>query len=202
MRSSVDSDDGGLVEQCLDNDRNAWDEFYVRFLPLIRKAVQRRAGFLTRDIEDIVQEVFLSLANDLKTYDPRYPLSKFVWIIADRVCIDTHRRSAAAKRDGDTISVDCESSGVEAAVASHRTSASQEDLVAGAQSVRLLRAALTRLGRKCEELLRLRYFDDLPFKDISEKTGIDKKTLAVQAGRCIDELRARFAELERKGIEP
>ena len=51
-----------LVELCIKKDRQAWDEFIRQYQGLVRKAVCHRLNNAIRnDIDDIVQEVFLTL---------------------------------------------------------------------------------------------------------------------------------------------
>jgi DNA-directed RNA polymerase specialized sigma24 family protein len=38
-----------LIESCLENDRNAWEEFFLRFIPVIKRGIQRKliaSGFV------------------------------------------------------------------------------------------------------------------------------------------------------------
>ena len=77
-----------------------------------------------------------------------------------------------------------------------------EDMVAKAETVELLKLVFRDLGRKCREVLRLRYLEELTFKDVSRILGVAEKTLAVQTGRCIDELRVKYLRAEKKGRHP
>jgi RNA polymerase sigma factor (sigma-70 family) len=68
-----------------------------------------------------------------------------------------------------------------------------------AELLQLLRGAFKSLGEKCRKLLRLRYYDELSFKEISTLLGAKENTLVVQARRCLDELKALYVELEQEG---
>jgi RNA polymerase sigma factor (sigma-70 family) len=200
MSSHLRDQDQLLLGQCLSHSTKAWDEFYVRFLPLVRRATEKHASLFSNEWEDIVQEVFISLHADLHKHDSRYTLSQFVWIVAKRVCVDHYRTAKAAKRDAQTVPVDHHdgSDDALAVVSSHLDP--QDKQLETAEHAGLLKVAFTRLGKKCRDLLRLRYFDELAFMEIASILGANKKSLAVQAGRCIDELRGHFADTERTGL--
>lgn len=201
MTTAHDSanEDGILVKECLMGSRNAWDRFYGQFLPLVHKIVRSQLRWQPNLFEDAIQNVFLALYTDLRSYDNRYPLSKFVWMVAQRVCIDEYRMVKAAKRDAETVPVDHHDGRTPGYTMLRSQSYQQETQLIEREDVSLLREAFLRLGKKCSELLSLRYFEELSFQEIAGRLGANKKSLAVIAGRCIDELKGRYAEVERKG---
>ncbi|MFH1116161.1 MAG: sigma-70 family RNA polymerase sigma factor [Pseudomonadota bacterium] len=196
------TDDRTLVEQCLAGSKTAWDELYERFLPLVRKVAWKYVGDQSGDMQDAVQDSFLSLYTSLGRFDTRYPLPRFVWTVAERVCIDRYRSRKTAKRNGETVPVDHHDGGAEGEAMVRSNSDAPEESLAKAEMVDLLRRAFRDLGEKCREILRLRYLEELPFKDVSRELGIAEKTLAVQTGRCIDELRAKYVRADKRGRKP
>lgn len=191
--------DHQLVQQCLSGSRLAWDEFYDRFVLLVRKVIHAHMRCSEADMQDMVQNVFLAVYSALGTYDRQYPLSRFVWVIGERVCIDEYRKSVATKRFAETVSVDHHDHRDETSVLLSSDLDPPEDQVAGAELLRLLRSAFKRLGERCRELLKLRYLEELSFKEIAPLLGAKEKTLAVQAGRCLDKLKDLYSEAEREG---
>jgi RNA polymerase sigma-70 factor (ECF subfamily) len=188
-----------LVEQCLGGSKAAWDEFYDRYLLLVRKVIFRHARCSESDMQDMVQNVFLALFTALKTYDNRYPLSRFVWIVGERVCIDEYRKAIADKRDGEHVPVNHHDHADESATMVRSNLDMQDNQVARAELLQLLRLAFTQLSDKCRELLRLRYIEELSFKEIIPLLGGKEKTLAVQAGRCLDELKTVYDQGQLEG---
>lgn len=188
-----------LVRQCLEQSKAAWDEFYGRYLPLVRKVIHSHLRCSEADMQDVVQNVFLALFSALRTYDHRFPLSRFVWVVGERVCIDEYRKRVASKRDGEPVPVNHHDHGDDAATVLQSNLDPQEDQVARAELVRLLRLAFRRLGDRCRELLRLRYIEELSFKEIVPLLGSQEKTLAVQTGRCLDELKTVYDRGQREG---
>jgi RNA polymerase sigma factor (sigma-70 family) len=199
MRQDEEIRDRQLVRQCLEQSRAAWDEFYDRYLLLVRKVIHSHLRCSESDMQDMVQNVFLALFTALRTYDHRYPLSRFVWVVGERVCIDEHRKAIASKRDGEQVPVDHHDHGDEATTMLRSDLDPPDDQLARAELVRLLRLAFRQLGDRCRELLRLRYIEELSFKEIVPFVGGKEKTLAVQAGRCLDELKNVYDRGQREG---
>jgi RNA polymerase sigma-70 factor, ECF subfamily len=199
MSNTQELEDQALVRQCLSGDRRAWDAFYRQYLPLVHHAVEKQTSFRGEEVQDTVHEVFLALYEDLRDYDPSYKLSHFVWMVAKRVCVDQYRKSTALKRSGEKIALDHHDGALEGAMTVASSADPPDDRLAEAQLIQLVKQAFGDLGERCREILRLRYFEELPYKEMAPILETDKKTLAVQAGRCIDELRAYYTRRERGG---
>ena len=189
-----------LVEQCLKGSEQAWSRFYQKHIGLVRNVVRRKVGAASHDLEDMTQETFAALVSSLDSYNPDFSLARFVGTIAERICIQNYRRSAAAKRDAETRPVDHHDGGDEGAERLVSRSSSPEERVVQSQLVIVLRAGLKRLDERCRDLLKLRYYEELPYEEISKMVGAPKRTLAVRVMRCIDQLRAGYRRLVRKGV--
>lgn len=191
-----------LVRRCLSGSEAAWNEFYNRYLGLVRSIVGRRHIASLRDDEDMVQSIFTSLIPALKNYDPAYSLSRFVCLVAERTCIQQYRLSGAAKRDAETQPVDHHDGGETGSRILQSTAPSPEQHLIQSDLRERLRVALRALGAACRELLKLRYFEELSYKEIAQRLGASENTLAVRAKRCLTELSAKFADLLQKGGGP
>jgi RNA polymerase sigma factor (sigma-70 family) len=199
MQQDKEIRDRLLVGQCLEGSKAAWDEFYDRYLPLVRKVIHSRLRCSESDMQDMVQNVFLALFTALSTYDSRYPVSKFVWVVGERICIDEYRKAIASKRDGEHVSVNHHDHGDETTTTVSSNGDIQEDQLAKAELLALLRMAFRHLDDRCRDLLRLRYIEELSFKEIVPVLAGNEKTLAVQAGRCLDKLKAIYDQGQREG---
>jgi RNA polymerase sigma factor (sigma-70 family) len=60
-----------------------------------------------------------------------------------------------------------------------------EDLLIRSETIQRVGKALARLNERCRELVRDRYFSELSFLEIAEKTGIKENSLVVQLKRCL-----------------
>jgi len=200
MSCNDETMDRALVQQCLSGSRQAWDEFYNRFCILVAKAVRTKSRCKQSDAQDLVQNVFLALYTSLKNYEYQYSLSRFVWMVSERVCIDEFRKSTAAKRDKVTVPLNHHDSDNNEAVMVRSNLHNQEQQVAEAEMKQMLMVAFKRLGEKCRELIRLRYLQELSFKEIADILRAKEKTLAVQAGRCLQDLKDLYLKVEQKGV--
>jgi RNA polymerase sigma factor (sigma-70 family) len=198
MYCDPENRDRALVQQCLSGSREAWEEFYRHFFMLVSKAIRTKAHCKESDVQDLVQSAFLAVYTSLKTYDYQYPLSRFVWIVSERVCIDEFRKSRAAKRDGPTVPVDPHDGDDDEAIMIRSNLDDQEQQLADAEVKQILMTAFKRLGEKCRELIRLRYLQELSFKEIASLLGKKEKSLAVQAGRCLQDLKELYLRAEKR----
>lgn len=188
------TDDVALIARCNRGDRYAWNEFYRKYLPLIRCAVKRFAQ--SDDLEDLTQEVFIQLFKALKQYDSTRHLEAYIMEIARRVAIGHYRRTSASKRGGRNPL-----SRVNALDDSHEPGyvsipapgEDQEASLITAQEKGLLRAALQTLSEACRNLLGLRYDQGLSYKEIGEVLKVKEATLRVQVARCLSGLARGYA---------
>ncbi|MFC1836205.1 RNA polymerase sigma factor [Thermodesulfobacteriota bacterium] len=187
-----------LVKECLNGSQNAWTAFYNRYVGLVRSVVKRHPWFLQHEIEDVSQSVFVSLMPALKTYDDAYSLPRFVCMITERTCIQEYRRRKAARRDGATEPIDHHDISGQGLRKIASNGSSQEQQLAQTQQLDLLRRALRSLGPRCRELIRLRFYEELPYNNIGRILGGTDNTLTVQVRRCLDDLRGRYKLFARR----
>ena len=201
MVSRETSQDKDLVRECLSGSQDAWNVFYCKYERLIKSVIRRQLRFFEEYLEDVCQDVLLELVTALKTYDSSHSLTKFVCIVTERVCIDHYRFSNAEKRSAKTQSLDQQNSDHLETTALISNATLPDELVSSAQLVKYLRICIRRLSSKCREILKMRYEQDLPFKQIGANLGVTENTVTVQARRCLDELRVQYSEIERKGVK-
>lgn len=84
----------GMLERLKVHDAEAWTSLVATFGPVVFQRC-RQCGLQSSDAEDVVQDVFLSVARHLKTFDAKpYPgtFAAWIWAIArSRIC-DHFRR--------------------------------------------------------------------------------------------------------------
>lgn len=200
MEKTNDNQDLLLVRQCLEGSENAWNEFYSKFIGLMRSVVRRQGKLSDADVEDVTQSAFLALTTALTTYDSRHSLAGFVCLVTERVLIDEFRRIKAAKRKAQTEAVEHHDGGREGSTVIQADTEPQDCQMERFELVALLRTALEKLDPKCRDLIKLRYLNELPYSEIAGKLGESENTLTVRARRCLDKLRAEYKDLERKGV--
>jgi RNA polymerase sigma-70 factor (ECF subfamily) len=148
--------------------------------------VARRHGLPPDRVEDVVQDVLLTIHRARATYDPRRPFLPWLRAIAQRRAVDALRRRyrLAANEVQDD----------EAAESVPAPLAEAEDTLARADQARLLAAAVAALPpgqRQAVELLALR---ERTLEEAAGDTGRSKVALKVNLHRAIAALRRRLVE--------
>ncbi|MFC1833622.1 RNA polymerase sigma factor [Thermodesulfobacteriota bacterium] len=196
-------DDARLIEGCLSGSQDAWNEFYVRHDSLIRVVARRQCPTMMGHAhEDLVQTVYLKLLKSLKGYESRQSsLRTFVGMVSKRACVDHLRQISAAARSAKTEPIDHHDGGEEGALRLMSPGHGPDESLERAQEADLVNLAISRLKVGCRNLLRLRYFLELPYKKIAEMLGKKEHAVNVQTIRCLAQLKANYDDLVRKGIE-
>ncbi len=196
MNKSVNDAEAALVTQCLARSEAAWRELYGRFVVLVRNVISKHARLSETEIDDVTQNVFLTLTSALRNFDAQHSLSSFICLVAERVLVDEMRKRNAVKRSALTLSVEHDDG-------SHDDASqiqSQEDppdvLLERFEQALLLRSALDQLDADCRDLLKLRYFKGLSFNEIAAMLGVAVNTLNVRATRCLMKLKTAYKHCE------
>jgi RNA polymerase sigma factor (sigma-70 family) len=198
MEKCSRSQDEVLVRACLSGSEVAWQEFYSRFIGLMRSVVKKRYILCKEDVEDITQSAFVSLATALNNFDYEQSLPRFVCVITERVAIDEYRKRTAARRNAEAQNGQPEPNSDVSPEARFDIDLPDQQMER-AEMASCLGVALKQLDPSCRELLTLRYLKDRSYKEIAEIHGVSENTLTVQTRRCLEKLRVKFREAERKG---
>ena len=159
-------------------------EAYVQLLreitPRLRRAVHRRGQFLgVEDVEDVVQDILLSLHVARATYDWRRPFMP--WLLA----IARHRFVDKARRDARRAAHELHVEDLEVTFEDGRTNTVEKASV----DPKLLRQAIEALPpgqRTAIELLKLR---EISLKEAAARTGTSVGALKVATHRAMTTLR-------------
>jgi RNA polymerase sigma factor (sigma-70 family) len=170
----------GLMRAAQDGDGKAYAALLGEVVPLLRRAVRRRFGFLQpHDVEDLVQDILLSLHAARATWDPARPFLPWLMAIARNRIVDGARRyarRAANEVDGRGAP---ETFAVEAANMPREGSGDEEAL---RQAIGDLPAG----QRQAIELLKLR---EMSLSEASRVSGASTGALKVAVHRGIAALR-------------
>ncbi|HYM33169.1 MAG TPA: sigma-70 family RNA polymerase sigma factor [Candidatus Cybelea sp.] len=166
-----------LMARAQDGDRRAYAALLKGVVPYVR-ALARRLGCETDEIEDAVQDVLLTVHTVRHTYDPARPFAPWLAAIARHRVIDRQRRrfrrlsrETPFLAEHETISAD--------------PSNSHED----ASERRRLNAAIAALPanqRQAIEMLKLR---EVSLKAAAAMSGRSETALKVSTHRAIKRLR-------------
>lgn len=177
-----------LVRRIQDGDPEAFDELYER---------QRRKLFayvlgLLRDearSEDIVQDCFVELVRRISTIDARRGASGWLWRVARNKAFDAIRRRKLEERHAENLRPETEKTG--------ETPAGQ---MMASERQRYVRGILDLLPPSERDLLLLRFYGGLSFKQMARVVRRPLGTVLWQVRRSLEKLakRVRDSELGRE----
>ncbi len=179
-----------LVAGCLTGDRTAWDDFLEgHYGTVLSVAGWKKWRFDPQEVEDVCQEIMTEIVRSLRTFKFKSNLGTFVYKVAVNTCIAQLRKKTAVKRK--TLSAQVALDPIESQTDGHgahicvNPGKSQEDLLLEQEELGSLKRALFKLEKRCKELIEARYFSDISFQEIADRTGVKTNTLVVQLKRCL-----------------
>jgi RNA polymerase sigma-70 factor (ECF subfamily) len=180
-----------LLARCLRGEATAWDEFFDQhYAPVGRFVFQLGSDFTREDVEEICQEVFLSVIKNLDSFKGGSQIQTWIFRIAANKARDYRERQHAAKRGGGqaTLSLQMENSDTGLNLDPPSSAPSPDHALMRAENVQLVHQALRELGEPCREIIELRYFGDLSYEEIGRSLDLNLKTVSSRLSKCLDRL--------------
>ena len=179
----LDAEWGTMMVAAQAGDRGAYERLLRGCSPLIRRVV-RHQGVQGDRVDDVLQEVLLTVHRARRTFDPTRSFSAWLCAIARRRAIDALRRRGRQDRREIHSPVDYEA---------HADPAAERDgeLTALGRTHPVQEAvdALPEGQREAIEILAIR---QLSLDEAASLTGKTKGALKVNMHRALKTLRARF----------
>lgn len=157
------------------------EEQYARLLePLLPQAASFARSILRNrdDAADAVQQAALRGLERIRTFDTNRPFKGWWFAILRNCCIDIIRRSRAAHTE-DVENLDAPA-----------------DSSSDTSDWEHLSRAMSRLPEQHREILRLRYFADLGYRELAESLGIPAGTVMSRLYLARKALQAQLTEDE------
>ena len=186
-----------LLARCRHGEAAAWDELFDRHYAAAGRFVfQLGRDFSREDVEEICQEVFLSVIRHLDKFHEGSQFQTWLFRIAANKARDYRERQQAAKRGGGQTTVSLQAEDPETGLTlDPPTMVPGPDLaLLGAEQITLVHRALDHLGEPCREIIELRYFGDSSYEEISQTLEMNPKTVSSRLSKCRD----RLVEIVRK----
>jgi RNA polymerase sigma-70 factor, ECF subfamily len=159
-------DDDELIARLAGGDDAALRELFTRHAPWL--AARLRDALPPSDVEDVLQETFLAVWKNAKTYRPQGQAGGWLWVIARRqAALLVRRRGPAA---GSLVDAGAAGPGADPA----------EVALARAD----LQAAASTLGGAERQVWHLMYVEDRPVAEVAELTGVPEGTVKSRANRA------------------
>jgi RNA polymerase sigma-70 factor (ECF subfamily) len=200
MAVMIPGGESELIARCRRGEAAAWDELFDRNYEATARFVFQLGHDLVReDVEEICQEVFLSVIKNLGSFQGESRFQTWLFRIAVNKARDYREHRAAAKRGGGATPVslhagDDDSRAIDPPVPTPGPDAS----LLAAERLALVRQAVGRLEAPCREIIELRYFGDLSYEEIGSTLKLNTKTVSSRLSKCLDRLeiiaRTLFAE--------
>jgi len=178
------SDEKDLVERCRKGDDDAWRELVDRFGPRVY-AIAYHFTMKREEAEELSQEIFLKLFENLHRYDGGFPLVAWILSVSRNLCIDRYRRRKREKSfrfvtdEAVTALLKSDDDPATAALRKERT--------------QLLFSALSEIPEDLAEILILRDLNGLAYEEIGKAAfkAADLDPMLPEAHAAIGVVRSR-----------
>jgi len=177
-----ESTDIELVERYRRGDRAAFTELVIRY----QKPLFNVAFWTVRRVEDandIIQEVFLKVAERLNEYNPQFKFFSWIYRIAVNESLNMLRRN----RREETLDEEHDLPAAD--------SANPERQVGDAQLSGRIRGALMHMMADDRMVLSLRHFSECSYQQIGQILQLDEKTVKSRLFEARQRLRGKLGKL-------
>jgi RNA polymerase sigma-70 factor (ECF subfamily) len=191
------SAEADLIRRCLRGNSPAWDELFAQHYAATGRFIYQLSPDLAReDVEEITQEVFLSVVKNLRSFGGNSRLQTWIFRIAVNKTRDYLEKQRAAKRGGGLtpLSLNAENPETGLTIDPPASAPAPDATLMRAEHAALVVKALEHLEEPCREIIELRYFGDLSYDEIAAELGLNPKTVSSRLSKCLDKL----GELARK----
>jgi RNA polymerase sigma factor (sigma-70 family) len=174
--------DRRLVSECLKGNEEAWSALIDKYKRLIY-SIPMKYGFSPDEATDIFQAVCLELLSELSKLRKPEALPK--WIIQ----ITAHKCFHGKREKQRTDVKDPNDPAFE-----QSTPAQAERILREAEDEQKLRQVLAVLPGRCQELIRMLFFEDpaRPYAEVARALGIATGSIGFIRQRCLDRARKEF----------
>jgi len=188
MSSDSEAD---LLARCCRGEAEAWDQLFDKhYAAAGRFIVQLAPDFTREDVDEVCQEVFLTVIKSLHTFQGNSQFQTWLFRIAANRARDYRQKQHAAKRGGGQVTLSIHNEDPETGFSIDPPSqAPGPDLaLLNGERISLVGQALEQLGEPCQEIIELRYFADLSYEEISKALDLNVKTVSSRLSKCLGRL--------------
>lgn len=167
-----------LMRLAIDGNQNAYQEFLNEISKIFRAVAAKKVA--SADIEDVVQEILISVHKARHTYDFNRPLLPWLMSIANFRIIDYLRKHYSEMR--------------------HKTSDIEEfidvlaDVTNSTSNTELVDEMLAEFDEKQQKILKLLYVEEYSVKEVGKFIGMSDSAVKVAAHRAIKKIKQKFVK--------
>ena len=178
-------DDVQLIHRVLAGDDKAFDILVEKYQKSVHALVWRKIGDF-HYAEEITQDAFLQAYRKLSTLKNPYQFAGWLYVIANRLCIDWVRKQKPAMQSLEETSVkEIDSITYERYVEEDR------ELKAAEQRHDLVKKLLEKLPESERTVVTLYYLGEMTTKEISKFLGVSVKTISSRLRRARERLKQK-----------
>ena len=187
------SDEKDLVARCREGQDDAWRELVDRFGHKVY-AIAYHFTLKREDAEELSQEIFLKLFENLHRYDGGFPLVAWILSVSRNLCIDRYRRRKREKSfrfvsdEAVTAMLPSEDDPAKAALRKERA--------------QMLFSALSDVPEDLAEILFLRDLNGLAYDEIGKALELPEGTVKSRLFRARAEVARRIRERQESRNAP
>lgn len=194
-------DDLEFVQRCVNGDKQSWDEFIDRYSRLVYNYIHSTLALKGRDkfdrdnVNDLFQEIFLSLVKDnfkkLRSFKGKNGCSLASWLrqIAINYTIDYLRRLKPS------LSLEQENEQelrLKDVIADDKISV--KDMLTDEEKLERLKECIDRLNTEEQYFLEMYLNQNLALEEIKDMLGISRGALDMRKSRIIEKLKECFKD--------
>ena len=185
--------DDKLVQRTLEGDHNAFAVLVEKYQSQIRALAWRKIGDF-HIAEDITQEVFLTAYQKLATLTRPDRFAKWLYVIANNLCVTWLRKQAAQPQLQSLTSTDPE----ELAELCYAKYVAEQQEETGKESHRaLIQKLLSKLREADRTVIRLYYLAEMTCEEISKFLGVSQNTIKSRLSRARKRLKKQAEAIEQ-----
>jgi len=134
------------------------------------------------DAEDLTIEAFAKAFKNLEKFNPEYTFSTWLFRIATNNCIDFIRKKKVDTLSISSAYIDEDGQGV--GIELRDNNLDPQEVAIKAQKIEIMQNIVTKLPPRYQQLIRLRYFEELAYEEIAKEMEIPLGTVKAQLHRA------------------
>ncbi|MEY2408549.1 MAG: polymerase sigma-70 factor, subfamily [Verrucomicrobiota bacterium] len=185
-----------LIQRCCRGESDAWETLFdIHYAPASRFVFQLGSDFTREDVEEICQEVFLTVIKNIHTFLGQSQFQTWLFRVAANKARDYRQKQHAAKRGGGQtliplVTAPPDDSENTFTVDPPSPLPGPDLALLQSEKIALVGQALEDLGGPCQAIIELRYFADLSYEEIAASLALNPKTVSSRLSKCLDKLEA------------
>ena len=172
-----------LVKESMDGDVNALALLSEHYFPFVFRRVW--ISVPNNDAEDVTQEVFVSVVQKIAFFKKQSKFSTWLFAITYNKIADYYRKNKTALSN-----LQLEDTAIELKLSISRSLLSSEKI----NDIIMLRMGISKISSRYKEIIILRYFEGLSFREISSILNLSYEATKSLFRRAISSLRKSMGE--------